>query len=617
MFANYFTSVPTTVLLGALMPLLRILLSGVVEEVREAENAFKAPENFLEEYDFIVVGSGAGGGVVASRLAEVPAWNVLLLEAGPLPPQDSYIPGLYAFGYIRGNNDWNYATEPQDNALKSFVGRRATIPHGKVLGGSTITNGMLYVRGNSKDFDHWASLGNTGWDYETCLHYFRKSENYRGEKLGESELYHGRGGPMSVTGSQPGDLSVAFLAAGIEHGFDIIDPNGPVQTGFAKPYFNIGDGIRSSVAYSFIRPAAAWPNLHILHSATVQKIIVGDDKKAKGVIFKYEGELYKAFSSKEVIVSAGAIGSPKLLMLSGIGPEEHLLEHGIPPIAPVPGVGQNLQDHVGVYGLVWTINKHSSSSQRKIFAPGAVEQYVTGREGVYAAPIGDVANAWFAVNGGLDSDYPDVQISLSPGPFHIDKGLFIPYIFGLDKGFYLRYYTPLFGEDGFTLLINQLRPKSTGSVTLRSSNPDDLPLIDPKYLSHEDDVYTLLKGIKAAVILGNTTVFREKFGAKLYDEPIEGCAGETFGSDRYWICYIRHMTSSFWHPAGTCKMGPSSDPLAVVDPRLRVHGVKGLRVIDASIMPVIVSANPMATTIMIGEKGADLIKQDWGLNVGY
>ncbi|XP_066974360.1 glucose dehydrogenase [FAD, quinone]-like [Macrobrachium rosenbergii] len=617
MFVNYFTSVPTTVFLGALMPLLRILLSAVVKEVREAERAFSAPENFLEEYDFIVVGSGAGGGVVASRLAEVPSWNVLLVEAGPVPPQDSYIPGLYAFGYMRGNKNWDYATEPQDSCLKSFVGQRATIPHGKVLGGSTITNGMLYARGNSKDFEHWASLGNTGWDYENCLHYFRKSENYRGSKLGETELYHGRGGPMSVSGSHPGDLSVAFLAAGVENGFDIIDPSGPVHTGFSTPYFNVGDGIRSSVAYSFIRPAAAWPNLHVLHSATVQKIILDGDKGAKGVIFKHDDELYKAMASKEVIISAGALGSPKLLMLSGIGPEEHLQEHGIEPIVNVPGVGQNLQDHMSVYGLVWTINKGSSSSMRQFIAPGAIERYVLEREGPYAAPIGDIANAWIGVNGEIDNDYPDVQISLSPAPFHLDRGLFVPYIFGLEKELYMRHYSPLFGEDGFTLLINLLRPKSVGSVTLRSSNPDDLPVIDPQYLSNDDDIYTLLKGVKAAVILGNSTAFRQNFDAKLYDNPVPGCEGETFASDRYWVCYIRHMATSFWHPAGTCKMGPSDDPFAVVDPRLRVHGVKGLRVIDASIMPVIVSANPMAASIMIGEKGADLIKQDWGLNVGY
>ncbi|KAG7160126.1 Glucose dehydrogenase [FAD quinone]-like 6, partial [Homarus americanus] len=434
----------------------------------------------------------------------------------------------------------------------------ATIPHARVLGGGSTTNGMLYVRGNRRDFDHWAALGNPSWDYQSVLYYFKKFEDYQGHKTPEAEEYHGRGGPIGVTPEgKTGKLARAFLHGGLQLGYDVRDPNGEEQMGFATTDYTVCGGIRCSTAWAYLRPAASRPNLHILHSATVLKVLT-------------------ARARREVIVSAGALASPKLLMLSGVGAQYHLDEHHVKVVADVPGVGQNLQDHLGVYGLAWT-TKTSSPSMDNTFTFPAVAQYVHHRKGPWTKPVGEYASAWVKTRNDGDPYYPDVQFYLSPAVFSMDMGLFLPYIYNFDKSKYLEYTRPLFNHQGFTVNLFLLRPKS----------------------------------IKVLMALGNTTSLRKQFQAKFHDKPVPGCEGEAFGSHKYWACYVQHMASSFWHPTSSCKMGPSSDPLAVVNPRLRVHRVSGLRVVDASVMPIIVSGNTNAATLMIAEKASDFIKEDW------
>nr|XP_053626508.1 glucose dehydrogenase [FAD, quinone]-like [Cherax quadricarinatus] len=593
MVVSVLKALPTQLVMVSVMPLVRLLLMGVMEQANQAYKDYDRPDEFLTEYDFIVVGGGSAGSVLAARLAEVSWWKVLVLEAGEPPTPETYVPGLVALGYVRGNNNWDYLTEPQPHGLKNFVDQRATILHGRAVGGGSTMGGMVYERGNRRDFDHWAELGNTGWDYNSVLYHFMKSENFIGDNMGATEFYHGRGGPLAVSpGHSPGSLATAFLQAGQELGYNIIDPNGPETLGFSSPYYNIKEGIRSSSAEAYLRPAAAWDNLHILHSATVIK-------------------LYNVGAKLEVLVCAGSLASPKLLLLSGLGPPDHLKEHEVKVVAELAGVGQNLQDHLGVYGLSWTLP--DTAALPTLFNSSAISEYVPHKKGLYSAPVGDFGSAWTKVAEGGDKDYPDVELFLSPVSFHADQGFFLPYAYGLDIVKYLQYYASIFGKKGFSMMVSLLRPKSRGSLTLKSADPKEKPIIDPQFLSHQEDLLTLAKGVKFAVKLGKTSAFKTQ-GAELHKQKVPGCLDKEL-EDEYWQCFVQHMASSYWHTAGTCKMGPTTDPLAVVDERLKVYGVSGLRVVDASIMPLIVSGATNAATIMIAEKAADLIKEDWELDV--
>ncbi|XP_063873716.1 glucose dehydrogenase [FAD, quinone]-like isoform X4 [Scylla paramamosain] len=530
MSSSVLQAISSRVLVGSMLPLLQAVLHTMVQE---ATLDYDRPQEFYSQYDFIIVGAGTAGSVVAGRLAEVPWFRVLVLEAGAVPSPETYAPGLAPLGSLNTSNTWNYITEPQQHSLGNFVNQRATLPLARVVGGTSTTGGMVYSRGDPQDYDNWETLGNPGWDYDSILYYFKKAEDYLGGHLGETETYHGRGGPLAVSPDpNEGPLSDAFLRAGEELGYNTLDLNGPYQMGFSRPHYNIREGVRSSTAGSYLQPALSWSNLHILHSSTVTKVLF-KEKKAIGVLFEYEGKTFQVTAEREVVLSAGAVASPKLLLLSGVGPQQHLKDNKVDVVANLAGVGQNLQDHLGVYGLVWTLPGAPPHSG-PLFNTTAMHQYVRHRE-----------------------------------------------------------------------------------------DPRDPPVIDPKFLSHPDDLHTLVKGIQFAFKLANTDALRS-LGAKFHDKPLPGCRRNGGKKDEgeeedkeYWRCFIQHMASSLWHPAGTCRMGPSSDPLAVVDSSLRVHCVEGLRVVDASVMPATVSGGTAAATVMIAEKAADIIKADWDIDVDY
>ena len=485
---------------------------------------------------------------------------------------------------------------------------RCRWPRGKVLGGSSGINSMLYVRGSKKDYDNWEQQGNPGWSYQDVLPYFLKSEDNRSPKYAKTP-YHSTGGYLTV--EEPRwrtPLAAAFIQAGRELGFENRDINGERQTGFMIPQGTTRDGSRCSTAKAFLRPARKRKNLHVAMEAHVTKILIdSSSKKAYGVEFVRNGETLRIRANKEVIVSGGTINSPQLLMLSGIGPKEHLLEHHIPVIQDLK-VGHNLQDHVGVGGLMFLVNEEISSIESKITNISYILEYAMSADSPLST-IATVEGTCFIHTkyANASDDIPDIQLHfMSSGPnseiFREDRGL--------TREFYDAVYGNLGGKGSWSAFPALLRPKSRGVVKLRSKNPFDHPLIYPNYFKEPEDMATLVEGAKFVYELSQTQSFK-RYGSKMNPTPFPGCKHIPKYSDSFWECMARFLSVTIYHPVGSCKMGPKSDANAVVDHRLRVHGVAGLRVIDASIMPNQVGGNTNAPTIMIGEKGADMVKKDW------
>lgn len=593
-----------------LVPLLIAGLSYYRYDQLDPESRLIDQRLLNPEYDFVVIGGGSAGAVVASRLSEIPDWSVLLLEAGPDENEITDVPSLAAYLQLT-KLDWKYKIEPTGKFCKAMKNERCNWPRGKVLGGSSTLNYMLYVRGNRHDYDHWESLGNPGWGYDQVLYYFKKSEDNRNPYL-QNSPYHGKGGYLTVQESPwKTPLVVAFVEAGTELGYENRDINGEYQTGFMIAQGTIRRGSRCSTAKAFLRPVRLRKNIHTAMNAHVTKILIEPmTMKAIGVEFYQGGKKHVIRAKKEVILSAGAINSPQLLMLSGIGPKEHLQHIGIPVLKDLP-IGNNLQDHVGMAGLTFLVDKPVSIVQDRFQAAPVTMNYVANGRGPMTT-LGGVegyafVNTKYANETGT---YPDIQFHMAPASLSSDAGVQVRKVLGLTDEVYDTVFRPVTNKDAWTIMPLLLRPKSRGTIRLKSSNPFKSPVINANYFSDPDDIKRLIEGAKLAIKTSEAKVFKQ-FGSRLHRIKIPGCNNLKFGSDAYWECHIRHITMTIYHPVGTAKMGPSTDPEAVVDSRLRVYGVSGLRVIDSSIMPTISSGNTNAPVIMIAEKGSDLIKNDW------
>ncbi|XP_078042022.1 glucose dehydrogenase [FAD, quinone] [Augochlora pura] len=603
-----------TLLLGkvAIVPILIATMAYFNYDLMDPENQPKVTNNLMKEYDFIVIGGGSAGSVVANRLTENPEWKVLLLEAGGHETEITDVPILSLYLH-KSKVDWKYRTQPQDSACQAMVDRRCCWTRGKVLGGSSVLNTMLYIRGNRRDFDQWESFGNYGWGYKDVLPYFKKSEDQRNPYLARNTKYHSTGGYLTVQDSPFNTpLGVAFVQAGEEMGYEILDVNGEKQTGFGFYQFTMRRAARCSTGKAFIRPIQYRRNFHLSLFSHVTKILIDPrTKRAYGVEFIREGRKEVVYARKEVILSSGAVNTPQLLMLSGVGPRAHLEEMGIPVIQDSPGVGENLQDHIAMGGLAFLIDYKISIVMSRLVNVNSVVRYVIQQDGPLTSNVGLEAVGFISTKYANQSDdWPDISLMLTSSSTNSDGGTHIKNAHGLTDEFYNEVFGNINERDVFGVFPMILRPKSRGYIKLKSKNPLDHPLIYPNYLTHPHDVGVLREGVKASIAFGETSSMK-RFGARFHSKPVPNCKHLPLFTDEYWECAIRQYTMTIYHMSCTAKMGPASDPMAVVDPELRVYGVSGLRVIDASIMPTITNGNINAPVIMIGEKGADMVKRQW------
>lgn len=525
-------------------------------------------------FDYIIIGGGSAGCTLAGRLSEDPDVTVALLEAGPA---DSNVlihcPAAIALLAKTHQANWNYKTVPQPG----LNGRRGYQPRGKVLGGSSSINAMIYLRGQPADYDQWASQGNTGWAYKDVLPYFKRAEN---NERGAND-WHGAGGPLNVKDlPTPNRFSSLFVQAGVQAGLQKNpDFNGPAQEGVGIYQVTHKDGERYSAAKAYLTPHLARPNLQVFTGALTTLILL-EKKRAVGVEFLHEGQLKQLRATREVLLCAGALQSPQILMLSGIGPHAHLLENGIATQHALPGVGQNLQDHPNV---VINTSVQRGRELMGISPSGAIDaikgifDWRRHRTGMLTS---NIAEAGGFIRSAPEEDRPDLQL-------HFVVGILV------DHG-----RKTVLGH-GHSCHVCVLRPRSRGSIRLQSKDPTAAPLIDPNFLADRDDTDRLIRGFRLLrKILGQPAL--QGHGDREFKTSARA------QSDLQIEQFIRNHADTEYHPVGTCRMG--SGPDAVVDAELRVHGLKGLRVVDASIMPNLISGNTNAPVIMIAEKAADMIK---------
>ncbi|KYQ51757.1 Glucose dehydrogenase [acceptor] [Trachymyrmex zeteki] len=505
----------------------------------------------------------------------------------------------------------SYRTKPSNKYCLGMEGNNCVCPTAKVIGGGSVLNYMVASRGNAKDYDRWAEMGNEGWAYKDILKYFKKLETMDIPELKSDIAYHGTNGPVHIT--QPEfhtSVAKAFIQAGKEMGYPIIDYNGKEEIGFSYLQTTIMNGTRISSNKAYLNPMRDRNNFHVTLESTATKLLIDPStKRTIGIEFVKHDQTTRVFAKKEVIVCAGAIGSPQLLMLSGIGPMKHLIELGIDVVQDAP-VGENFMDHLAFYGLTWTINTSTSLLPNELLNPfnPYLTDFLLKRTGPLTIPggiegIGFVNTKHPEKRNGL----PDIEILFAGSSFKDD---IFPDILNLKKSIRQK-WNKYFDIYGWSVAPILMKPKSRGQIKLLANDINVKPEITLNYFNDPNDMETMIAGIRTALSLGQTKTM-QALNSQLLNITYTECNDYEYDSNAYWECALRIMSSTLFHYSGTCKMGTKGDPTAVVDPKLKVIGIQGLRVADASIMPEIISGHLNIPVYMIAEKAADIIKEEWG-----
>ena len=580
------------------LSLVILLIALTYNYMTKSTESIVLDRNPDDVYDYVIVGGGSAGYVLASRLSEDKDLKVLLLEAGSHYDVNKgfHIP-LMQMSAFRTSNDWEYYTESSNESCRGQKDKRCYWPRGRVLGGTSILNAVFYTRGSRFDFDEWFISGCEGWSYKDVFPYFLKFEDIQIDEL-KSSPYHSTGGPIAVSNKYVTQLSDKYLKAGEELGYLVQDYNGKDLEGFSIIQKTVRNGVRSSTSLEYLGGTKSRLNLHISVNSHVTKVNIVD-KRAVGVYFIRDGKKLYVKAKKEVILSGGAINSPQLLMLSGIGPKKHLTEMGIKVVADLP-VGENLQDHSMIL-LKSRINKPYSITPSFITSIWSLINYRIFGDGPLAFTLLDSTAFLHNDQEMRGKTYPDIQYTfisalLRYNAFNFNDEVAENLLDDMDNDLH-----------GFITSITVTRPFSRGRIQLKSSDPFDHPRIEPNYLSDERDMKMYINAVRIWEKFVETKTISD-LGAKISDINMSFCAMFQFRSDEFWECVIRRVIQTVFHPTGTCKMGDAKNPSTVVDPELRVKGIQGLRVVDASIFPNITSGNTNAPTIMVAEKAADMIR---------
>jgi len=554
------------------------------------------------EYDYVVIGSGSAGSVVATRLSEDPGRSVLMLEAGDYTRYDRTT-DVPAYGFLAVANDdydWQYKMKPHKDFFLSMVDNRLTLSRGRVLGGSNAINGLMWCRSSHFDYDEWAEKGCKGWSYKDVLPYFRKLEAVDGHDVPLTDA-HGQGGPISIVEPMKnGEFTKMIINAGKEMGLNHTDLNNGVNDGIETLQSSQRNGVRSGVRTEYLNKVKNRSNLHISVNSYVVKIDIDKDTMTtKGVYFIKNGRKRYVAVRNEVILSSGSIGSPHLLMLSGVGHKDHLEEHGIPVVKNLPGVGQNLQEHPAV--MMNAIVKTPATYNAETFSSWKtrVEYALFGTGPLANGGVSTVAYVRTNSNP-KESTYTDIQL--------LTFSTVLNAMFKMKPEFEQEAITQFLNKNTFTTLVTLSHPKSRGSVQLTSSDPFDLPIVD-----HFPDVTTngdlehMVKAVKIWLQFMETDTMK-KHGVDLAPTKLSFCSTHGYGTDEYWRCFVKHMAMLHAHSVGSCKMGSSTDSSAVVDSNLKVIGVEGLRVVDSSVIPQMTTGNTNSVVMMVAEKASDIIR---------
>ncbi|XP_053690000.1 glucose dehydrogenase [FAD, quinone]-like [Sabethes cyaneus] len=562
-------------------------------------------------YDYVIVGAGPAGCVLANRLSEDPSRTVLLLEIGKGEIPVITDPPL--LGPTLASTDYNfgYQTEVQKYGCQGMRGRRCSWAHGRGIGGSSIINNVIFTRGNKRDYNSWAQAGNSGWSWEEVLPYYRKIERANIRDF-EDNGFHGKDGLLSVEDCPfRSEIAGAFVKSAQRVGYRYLDYNAGDLIGVSFLQAHTLHGHRATGGNAYLKNIIDRPNLHIMTRSWVTKVLIEPHtKEAKGVQFVHEKKSYTVKATREVILSAGAFESAKLLMLSGVGPSKHLQKHNIKVIQNLP-VGRKVTEHGGVYGPVFIIH-NDPDGYRSLENVTTLGEYLRFRNGQGPLTTNSVESLLYVkspVAEDPDPGLPDVEVMQAFVSFGFDSSPAVKFAYQLSDELDQSYFRPLANKRTFMYLPMLLKARARGQVRLKSTNPFHHPEFKYQYFEDERDVEALVYAILQVIKITSQPAF-EKLRVELYSNKVPGCKQHKFNTLEYWRCHVRTVTATFQHQVATCKMGPASDPEAVVDHRLRVHGIKRLRVADVGIIPDSPTGHTCAHSFLIGEKAADLIKQD-------